>query len=88
MTIAVDDPRERLQQVLGLSRDQARRAVDEVFDALRISVDEYISERHSELQRQGESNERIFERIALELRELRFKAPELSSRQIRRRIYG
>ena len=26
--------------------------------------------------------------LALELRELRFKAPELSSRQIRRRIYG
>ena len=82
------DPEHRLQAVLGLSLVQARRAVEEIFDALRLGVDEYIAERHSELQRQGESNERIFERIALELRNLRFKAPELSSRQIRRRIYG
>ncbi len=88
MPTAPSDPQQRLQAVLGLSRDQARRAVAEIFDALRMGVDEYIAERHSELQRQGESNERIFEQIALELRELRFKAPELSSRQIRRRIYG
>jgi hypothetical protein len=82
------DPQQRLQAVLGLSRDQARRAVEEIFDALRMRVDEYIAQRHSELQRQGESNEQIFERIALEVRALRFKAPELTSRQIRRRIYG
>jgi hypothetical protein len=85
---AATDPQARLSAVLGLSSEQARRAVAEVFDALRLGVDEYIAERHAELQQQGESNERIFERIALELRELRFKAPELSSRQIRRRIYG
>ena len=88
MLTSAHDPEQRLQAVLGLSRDQARRAVEEIFDALRMGVDEYIAQRHSELQRQGESNERIFERIALELRELRFKAPALSSRQIRRRIYG
>ena len=82
------DPEQRLQAVLGLSRTQARRAVEEIFDALSLGVDEYIAERHSELQRQGESNERIFERIAREVQALRFKAPELSSRQIRRRIYG
>jgi len=88
VSIAASDPQERLRLVLGLSRDQARRAVAEIFDALRMDVDEYIAQRHSELQRQGESNPRIFERIARELGELRFKAPELSSRQIRRRIYG
>lgn len=85
---STSDPQQRLQAVLGLSRDQARRAVEEIFDALRMGVDEYIAERHSELQQQGESNDRIFERIALELGELRFKAPRLTSRQIRRRIYG
>ena len=88
MPIAASHPEERLEALLGLSRDQARRAVAEIFDALRMGVDEYIAQRHSELQREGEGNERIFERIAIELRELRFKAPELSARQIRRRIYG
>lgn len=86
--LAGDSPEQRLQVVLGLSPAQARRAVEEVFDALRLGVDEYIALRHSELQRQGESNERIFELIAEEVRALRFKAPELTSRQIRRRIYG
>jgi hypothetical protein len=88
MLIAARNPEQRLQAVLGLSREQARRAVEEIFDALRMGVDEYIGLRHAELQRQGESNERIFERIAIELRALRFRAPELTSRQIRRRIYG
>jgi hypothetical protein len=88
MKAAASDPEQRLQAVLGLSPHQARRAVEEIFDALRVGVDEYIALRHAELQRQGESNERIFELMALELRTLRFKAPELTSRQIRRRIYG
>lgn len=78
----------RLQSVLGLSRTQATRAVEEVLDSLGLEVDEYIARRHGELQAQGESNQEIFERIAGELRALRFKAPELSARQIRRRIYG
>lgn len=80
--------RARLQSVLGLSRAQASRAVDEVLDSLGLEVDEFIARRHAELQAQGESNNDIFERIAEELRALRFKAPELSARQIRRRIYG
>jgi hypothetical protein len=73
---------------LGLSGAQAARAVDEVLDSLGLEVDEYIAGRHAELQTQGESNSEIFGRIAEELRCLRFKAPELSARQIRRRIYG
>jgi hypothetical protein len=82
------DPRERLELALGLSRQQARRAVDEVFDALRFDVEEFINLRHAELQAQGENNPQIFERIALELPGLRFRAPALTPRQIRRRIYG
>jgi hypothetical protein len=84
----VGEVRARLQSVLGLSRAQASRAVDEVLDSLGLEVDEFIARRHAELQAQGESNNDIFERIAEELRALRFKAPELSARQIRRRIYG
>lgn len=88
MSVAVQNAERRLQTVLGLSREQAVRAVSEIFDALRLDVDEYISARHAELQAQGELNPVIFERIATELAELRFRAPPLNARQIRRRIYG
>jgi hypothetical protein len=88
VSTSVDDVQQRLQSLLGLSRAQASRAVDEVLDSLGLEVDEYIARRHGELQAQGESNNEIFERIAEELRVLRFKAPKLSARQIRRRIYG
>lgn len=86
--MSVSGVQQRLQSVLGLSRTQASRALDEVLDSLALEVDEFIARRHGELQAQGESNAEIFERIAGELRALRFKAPELSARQIRRRIYG
>ncbi len=88
VSVAVQDAEQRLQALLGLSRAQAARAVAEIFDALRLEVGQYIAARHSELRAQGEDNARIFERIAEELPELRFKAPVLSARQIRRRIYG
>lgn len=88
MSASVNEAQQRLQSLLGLSRGQAARAVDEVLDALGLEVDEFIARRHAELQAQGENNSEIFERIASELRELRFKAPKLSARQIRRRIYG
>jgi hypothetical protein len=85
---SVSDVRQRLQSVLGLSPAQASRVVDEVLDSLALEVDEYIARRHGELQAQGDNNPEIFDRIAEELRALRFKAPKLSARQIRRRIYG
>jgi hypothetical protein len=88
MSAPVADAQERLRSLLGLNGTQAARAVDEVLDSLGLEVDEFIARRHAELQAQGENNSEIFERIAEELRALRFKAPELSARQIRRRIYG
>ena len=88
MSTVVSDVEQRLQSVLGLSRAQAARVVDEVLDSLGLEVDEFIARRHGELQAQGQNNSDIFERIAEELRALRFKAPKLSARQIRRRIYG
>ena len=78
----------RLQALLGLRPDQARGAVAEVLDTFHLEVDEYITRRHGELQAEGGSNPEIFERIAGELPELRFRAPALTARQIRRRIYG
>jgi hypothetical protein len=88
VSIGVDDAERRLRALLGLSEQQAARAVDEVFDVLRLDVDEFINARHAQLQAQGEPNPVIFERIASELAVLRFRAPALNTRQIRRRIYG
>lgn len=88
MVEPIEQAQQRLEALLGLSREQARRAVAETLDALTLEVSEYIDARHAELQREGVANAEIFERIANELPALRFKAPTLSARQIRRRIYG
>jgi hypothetical protein len=60
----------------------------EVIDALSAPIDSYIARRHDELKRAGLHNDMIFEAIRRELPAMRFPAPELSERQIRRRIYG
>jgi hypothetical protein len=88
----VTDPMElaiqRLQAVCGLGREAAARAVSEVADAFAYEVDDFVSARHAELRARGLDNTGIFRLIKLELRQLRFKAPPLSDRQLRRRIYG
>jgi hypothetical protein len=84
----LDEAARRLSEVLGLSPERAARALTEVLDGMRYDVDAYILARHAELQAAGITNPEIFERIAAELPLLRFKAPVLSARQIRRRIYG
>ena len=53
-----------------------------------VDMDTYIAERHAELQREGLPNAAIYDVIASELPQLRFRATVLSARQIRRRIYG
>lgn len=78
----------RLSLTLGLSPEQARRVVLEVFDSMRFDADEYIVSRHAELQARGVANAEIYDRIAQELQALRFRAKPLNARQIRRRIYG
>lgn len=88
MADPLDLAQQRLQRLLGLGPAQAQRAVSETLDCLARGVDEYIAERHRELQSQGVRNPVIYETIARELGSLRFAAPALSARQIRRRIYG
>jgi hypothetical protein len=66
----------------------ARRAVLETLDCFVTGVDDYVQARHRELQAQGVNNHEIFERIESELPRLRFAAPALSKRQLRRRVYG
>jgi hypothetical protein len=84
----LDLARERLERLLGLDPSLARRAVSETIDCLDREVDEFIADRHRELRALGAHNEAIYETIAREIPTLRFAAPKLSARQIRRRIYG
>lgn len=88
MAPLLTEARRRLASLLGLSSDRSAHALSEVLDSFRLEVDDYILTRHAELQAQGVTNSEIYERIAAELPLLRFKAPALSARQIRRRIYG
>ena len=88
MNPLVLEAQQRFQRFVGLSREQAERAVAETIDSLRMPLDDYIAARHAALQAQGLPNAEIYERIASELPALRFMAPKLTARQIRRRIYG
>jgi len=71
-----------------LSAPEAARVVDEVLSFLAETPEAFIRRRHRALQAQGLSNEAIFTQLAAELERLRFRAPPLTARQIRRIIYG
>lgn len=62
--------------------------VDDISEYWNRSVQDFVVQRHGELQRSGYSNADIFSRIEKELPQRRFAAPPLSIRQIRRIIYG
>jgi hypothetical protein len=51
-------------------------------------VPDFVRRRHRELAARGLTNDRIFAAIATELSERLFPAPSLSSRQLRRLVYG
>lgn len=67
---------------------EAARVVAEVLAYFSESTEEYVRRRHGELQARGLTNERIFARIGDELAARRVAAPELTTRQLRRMIYG
>ncbi len=77
-----------LTQLTALSASDAVRVIDEIFDYYREPIEAFVARRHLELQAEGLQNARIFRRIQDELSQLRFPAPLLSERQIRRIIYG
>jgi len=71
-----------------LTAAEARKVIDEVLAFMDETTDDFIRRRHLALQSEGLPNAQIFARIAQELMQRRFRAPELSERQIRRIIYG
>jgi len=77
-----------LVRTTSLSPRDATRVVGDVLAYLSETPEDYIRRRHLALQAEGLANAEIFARIVAEVGQLRFRAPELSERQIRRIIYG
>jgi hypothetical protein len=78
----------RLLDVAGVRNERVGHVADEVIDLFAETLDEFIETRHAALQREGYTSEAIYRVIQNDLEDWRFKAPSLSLRQIRRRIYG
>jgi len=71
-----------------LTAPEARRVLDEVLAFMDETTEDFIRRRHLGLQSQGLSNPEIFARLVDEISQRRFRAANLSERQIRRIIYG
>ena len=84
----LDDLLDQLARTTTLSRSEARRVVEEVLVFFAEPVDRFVKRRHSELQKAGLANPAIFARIQYELPFRRVVSPQLTTRQIRRIIYG
>ena len=72
----------------GLPEATARRVVADVVAYFGETVEDFVSRRHGELRSKGHKNDEIWPMIAAELGVRRFRAPELSERQLRRIVYS
>jgi hypothetical protein len=72
----------------GLDEATASRVVADVIAYFGQTVEEYVIERHGHLKSRNRKNDDIWPLIAAELDSRRFKAGELSERQLRRIVYG
>ena len=73
----------------GLPEATASRVVADVVAYFSETVEEFVTRRHAELQ--GKSNKRnddIWPQLAAELPARRFRAEDLTERQLRRIVYG
>lgn len=83
-----DDLVDHLARTTHLPAAVARRVVADVVAYFSEPVEAVVRRRHRELQARGLANPAIFERVAAELAERPVAAPALSSRQLRRIVYG
>ena len=86
--LGCQDLLEHLERTTRLTRAEAERVVAEILAYFSEPLERFVARRHAELQGEELKNAEIFARIASELDERRFAAPELSPRQIRRMVYG
>jgi hypothetical protein len=72
----------------GLPEATATRVVADVAVYFGETVEEYVRRRHGELRERQRKNDEIWPQIAAEIGARRFRAPEMSERQLRRVVYG
>jgi hypothetical protein len=84
----LDEILDYLARASRLTRSEAARVLDDVLTAMNETPEEFIRRRHHALQCQGYSNEEIFPRLQEEIAVWRFRAAQLSIRQLRRIVYG
>ena len=71
----------------GLDEATASRVVADVMAYFGQTVEEYVLQRHENLKSRNRRNDDIWPQIMDELKARRFKAKELSERQLRRMVY-
>jgi hypothetical protein len=85
----VDVELEQLATALGLPREETERLVEEVRAVFDQTLPDFVKRRHAEYKRRmGLRNDEIYRRIREDVRSWRFRAPEITERQVRRMIYG
>jgi hypothetical protein len=72
----------------GLTEATASRVVADIAAYYAECVEDFVRRRHGEMRALHWKNDEIWPRIAAELGTRRFGAPELSTRQLRRIVYG
>lgn len=83
-----DDLIAHLTRSTPLSPSEASRVVAEVVGYFAEPVPDFVRRRHAELKGRGLTNDQIFATLRVELATRRFAPPPLSTRQLRRIVYG
>jgi hypothetical protein len=83
-----DDLVAHLVRSTPLSEGEADRVVAEVLAWFTEPVGDFVQRRHRELAARGLTNDRIFATVGVELSGRLFPPPPLTTRQLRRLVYG
>ncbi len=72
----------------GMTESAFDKLFEEFLACFGQTLEEYVAARHAALQRAGRKNAEIYRLIRKETEAMRFAAPALTERQVRRLIYG
>ena len=72
----------------GLDEATASRVVADVMAYFGETALDYVVRRHQDLKNRNRKNDEIWPVIMGELRDRRFRAQDISERQLRRMVYG
>jgi hypothetical protein len=79
---------EYLARTCSFSPAEAARVVADVLGFFSEAPEDFVRRRHRELKARGFANDQAFGQIAAEIPQRRYAPPDLSSRQLRRIVYG